>query len=61
MHTYTLVIYLYKYVYFTHKQESKESRNLRIRIIRHGRHSLNLYITETWFYDFQVNLFLEYQ
>lgn len=48
-------------MYFTHKQESKESRNLRIRIIRRGRHSLNLYITETWFYDFQVNLFLEYQ
>lgn len=43
-------------MYLIHKEESKVSGNLRISIIRHGKHSLNLYTTETRFHDFKVNL-----
>lgn len=43
-------------MYLIHKEESKVSGNLRISIIRHEKHSLNLYTTETRFYDFKVNL-----
>lgn len=43
-------------MYLIHKEESKNSVNLRIRIIRQGKHSLNLYTTQTRFYDFKVNL-----